>query len=69
MRAADAALAAANETTTGKRGKKASATSKTEAPSEDSKGKKRKASQGVERLKKANTDGMKKISAFFTAKK
>jgi ribonuclease H2 subunit B len=55
---------AAVTTDTGKRGKVANAG----AASNGNKKKKTKASQGVEKLKKANVVGMSKLSTFFTQK-
>lgn len=71
IREADAAAAAANETNNSSKKGKKKGTSGTVQEKEDAGSKKRKGAtnQGVDRLKKANTDGMKKISSFFTPKK
>lgn len=72
IREADAAITAANETTNGsKKGKKKGTATANQEKKEDTASKKRKgaSSQGVDRLKKVNTDGMKKISSFFVQKK
>jgi hypothetical protein len=70
LRIADAAALAASETTAGPKKGKKKATATSVGDEEGTKGKKRKgaAGQGVERLKKVNTDKMKKISSFFAPK-
>jgi ribonuclease H2 subunit B len=68
LREADAAAFAAADTNVAKPGKKGKAQTSSETKDSEG-GKKRKtASHGVEKLKKVNTTGMKKISSFFGGK-
>ncbi|KAL1743831.1 ribonuclease H2, subunit B [Schizophyllum fasciatum] len=65
---ADVAAQAANPKTAKEKKKGGGAGKGISTPSTDSKKRKGKGSQGVEKLKKANTEGMSKLSSYFTKK-